>query len=92
MVGWVIWEQIDGVNDPKRQQPVTMKEWYIKFISIEIAFEKVLSYFYKLYILIYSFSYDGSFSVFFYAYASPFYDAFFFYHKAYFRIFFKLIY
>jgi hypothetical protein len=22
MVGWVIWEQIDGKNDPKRQQPV----------------------------------------------------------------------
>jgi hypothetical protein len=28
-------------------------------------------------------SYDGSFSVFFYAYASQFYDASFFYHKAY---------
>jgi len=29
-------------------------------------------------------SYDGSFLVFFYVYASQFYDAFFFYHKAYF--------
>jgi len=28
----------------------TKKEWYIKFISIEIAFEKAY-YFYKLYIL-----------------------------------------
>ena len=28
--------------------------------------------------------YDGSFSIFFYACASQFYDAFFFYHKAYF--------
>jgi hypothetical protein len=33
---------------------------------------------------IYSFSYDGSFLIFFYACASQFYDAFFFYHKAYF--------
>lgn len=32
----------------------------------------------------YSFSYDGSFSIFSYACASQFYDAFFFYHKAYF--------
>jgi hypothetical protein len=29
------------------------------------------------------FSYDGSFSIFSYAYASQSYDAFFFYHKAY---------
>ena len=33
---------------------------------------------------IYSSFYDGSFSIFFYACASQFYDAFFFYHKAYF--------
>jgi hypothetical protein len=32
-------------------------------------------------------SYDGSFSVFFYACASQFYDAFFSYHKAYSNIF-----
>ena len=31
---------------------------------------------------IYSFFYDGSFLIFFYACASQFYDAFFFYHKA----------
>jgi hypothetical protein len=36
---------------------------------------------------IYSSSYDGSFSVFFYAYASRSYDAYAFYHKAYFSAF-----
>jgi hypothetical protein len=41
--------------------------------------------------LIYSFSCDGSFSVFFYAYALPFYGVFFFYQKAYFRMFLKII-
>jgi hypothetical protein len=33
--------------------------------------------------LTYSSSYDGSFSIFFYAYASLFYDASSFYHKAF---------
>jgi hypothetical protein len=36
----VIREQFDGKNDPKRQQPVDKKEWYIKFIILEITFEK----------------------------------------------------
>ena len=40
--------------------------------------------------IIYFFSYDGSFSVFFYVYASQFYDASFFYHKAYSNIFLKM--
>jgi hypothetical protein len=40
MVGWVIREQFDGKNDPKRQQPVDKERMYIKFISIEIAFDK----------------------------------------------------
>jgi hypothetical protein len=42
--------------------------------------------------IIYSSSYDDSFSVFFYAYASQFYDAFFSYHKAYSNIFLNLVY
>ena len=88
MVGWVIREQFDGKMIRNGSNQRTKKEWYIKFIRIEITFDKAPNYF-KLYILIYSFSYDDSFSVSFYAYAWPFYGAFFFYQKAYFRIFFN---
>ena len=41
--------------------------------------------------VIYFFSCDGSFSVFFYACASRSYDAFFFYHKAYQNNFLNLV-
>jgi len=45
MVGWVIREQFDGKMIRNGSNQGTKKEWYIKFISIEITFDKAPNYF-----------------------------------------------
>jgi hypothetical protein len=72
--------------DPERQQPVNRKK--SSKVSEVQNISKAKNNFgihpgtFETGKLIYSFFYGGFFSVFFYAYASPFYDVFFFYQKA----------